>query len=116
MQLYPLRAPNPGMQEFVFHFDASRQHDQFAHRRGLLHIDAVVDRDARLQVRDIDESRAQSLPNFSSSAVLCRAVRAGQVSRRTKMITTTTAMMSAISANAVGQEIRPESADLDIER
>jgi hypothetical protein len=48
--------------------------------------------------------------------VLCRAIRAGQVSMRKKMIRITIATMNAISVNATGQEIRPEIADFDIER
>jgi len=48
----------------------------------------------------------KSLPSLSSSALLCRAVRAGQLSRRKKMINTTATMNSAISVKASGQEIR----------
>src|SRR5437868_11056977 len=58
----------------------------------------------------------KSLPSCSSSAVLCCAVRAGQVSMRQKMITTTMAISSATSVKATGHEIRPEFRDFDIER
>src|SRR5436190_15737243 len=58
----------------------------------------------------------KSLPSFSSSAVLCCAVRAGQVSMRQKMIRTTMAISSATSVKATGHEIRPEITDFDIER
>jgi hypothetical protein len=50
----------------------------------------------------------KSLPSFSSWAVLCCAVRAGQVSMRQKMTTTAMAMMNAIKAIASGQEMRPD--------
>jgi hypothetical protein len=58
----------------------------------------------------------KSLPTLSSSTVLCRAVRAGQVSTRKKMMTTAIARINAISVNASGQEIRAEISDFDIER
>jgi hypothetical protein len=50
----------------------------------------------------------KSLPSFSSSAVLCCAVRAGQVSMRQKITVTTIATMMAIKVNASGQEMRPD--------
>jgi hypothetical protein len=50
----------------------------------------------------------KSLPSFSSSAVLCCAVRAGQVSMRQKMIMNAIATMMAIKVNASGQEMRPD--------
>src|SRR5437016_2808023 len=58
----------------------------------------------------------KSLPSFSSSAVLCCAVRVGQVSIRQKMITTTMAIDSATNVKATGHEIRPEITDFDIGR
>jgi hypothetical protein len=48
--------------------------------------------------------------------VLCRAVRAGQLSKRKKMINTTAAMNSAISVKASGHDIRLAAADFDIGR
>src|SRR4029077_3611809 len=57
-----------------------------------------------------------SFPSLSTSAVLCLAVRAGQLSRRKKMINTTAAMNSAISVKASGQDIRLATADFDIGR
>src|SRR5206468_4341489 len=58
MQFHALRAANPGMEQFVFDFDAPRQDDQLAYGRGLFHIHAVVDGDARLQMGDVDKSSA----------------------------------------------------------
>src|SRR5207248_6105373 len=58
----------------------------------------------------------KSLPSVSSSAVLCCAVRAGQVSIRQKMITTTMAIDSATNVKASGHEIRPEITDFGIGR
>src|SRR5438477_3682333 len=54
------------------------------------------------------------LPSLSSSAVLCRAVRAGQLSKRKKMTTTTIAKISAIRANAIGHATRCGFAEFDI--
>src|SRR5438046_1315028 len=54
------------------------------------------------------------LPSLSSSAVLCRAVRAGQLSKRKEMTTTTIAEISAIRANAIGHATRCGFADFDI--
>src|SRR6266576_2811215 len=55
----------------------------------------------------------RSFPNRSSSAVLSRAVRAGQVSRRTKI---TMIIVATMSVNAVGHVTRPEFADFNIGR
>ena len=58
----------------MFDLEASRQDDQLAHWRGLFHIDAVVDSDPRLQVRDVDESSAQILADpleFESALPRC---------------------------------------------
>src|SRR5438874_2461951 len=54
------------------------------------------------------------LPSLSSSAVICRAVRAGQLSKRKKMTTTTIAKISAIRANAIGHATRCGFAEFDI--
>src|SRR5262245_49922179 len=54
------------------------------------------------------------LPRRSSSAVLCRAVRAGQVSKRKKMIRIVAPIMSAKSVSAIGHTIRYRFADFDI--
>ena len=54
------------------------------------------------------------LPRRSSSAVLCRAVRAGQVSKRKKMIRIVAPIMSAISVSAIGHAMRHRLADFDI--
>src|SRR4030095_17098462 len=56
------------------------------------------------------------LPSLSSSAVLCRAVRAGQLSKRKKMISIVVPMMSATSVNAIGHATRYGFADFDIGR
>jgi hypothetical protein len=56
----------------VFHFHPSRENHQLGHRCCLFHVDAVVDRDARLQVRDIDESRTQIFAEaFELGGALC---------------------------------------------
>src|SRR6266487_6903406 len=56
----------------MFHFHPSRENHQLAHRCCLFHVDAVVDRDARLQVRDIDESRTQIFAEaFELGGALC---------------------------------------------
>src|SRR6266540_2026550 len=60
------------------------------------------------------KAERKSLPSLSSSRALCRAVRAGQVSTRKKMTKATTAMISAMSANAAGQSTCPDLADFDI--
>src|SRR3954453_20745672 len=56
----------------------------------------------------------KSLPSRSSSVVLCRAVRAGQLSRRKKATMTTIATMSAINVKATGQERRPGLDDFNM--
>jgi hypothetical protein len=48
--------------------------------------------------------------------VLCRAVRAGQLSKRKKMIKIVIAMVSAKSVNAIGHATRYGFADFDIGR
>src|SRR6266516_2762147 len=58
----------------------------------------------------------KSFPSLSSSALRCRAVRAGHVSRRRNMIRITAAMISATRVNAVGQEMRCDLAGFDIRR
>ena len=54
------------------------------------------------------------LPNFSSAAVLCRAVRAGQLSTRKKMITVVIATIRATTVNTIGHETRCDFAEFDI--
>jgi hypothetical protein len=56
------------------------------------------------------------LPSLSSSAVLCCAVRAGQLSKRKKMTKIVIAMVSATSVNAIGHATRCGFADFDIGR
>jgi hypothetical protein len=56
------------------------------------------------------------LPSLSSSAVLCRAVRAGQLSKRKKMIKIVIPMVSATRVNAIGHATRYGFADFDIGR
>jgi len=56
------------------------------------------------------------LPSLSSSAVLCRAVRAGQLSKRKKMTRIVVAMISATNVNAIGRATRCGFADFDMER
>ncbi len=58
----------------MFDFDTSGQDDQLAYWRGLLEIDAVVDRDPRLQMRDIDERSAQI---FAKPLEFARALPSG---------------------------------------
>src|SRR5215468_9974014 len=55
-------------------------------------------------------------PRRSSSAVLCRAVRAGQVSKRKKMTRIVAAITSATSVSAIGHAMRYGFADFDIRR
>src|SRR5215472_6311688 len=54
------------------------------------------------------------LPSLSSSAVLWRAVRDGQLSKRKKMIRRTIPIMRAITAKASGHVIRCGFLDFDI--
>jgi len=61
MQLHAFRAASPRMEQFVFDFYATREHDQFAYRRRLLHVNSVINRDPWLQMRNIDERGAQIL-------------------------------------------------------
>src|SRR3954454_22958721 len=56
------------------------------------------------------------LPSLSSSAVLCRAVRAGQLSKRKKTTRMVVAMISATSVNAIGHATRCGIPNLDIGR
>ena len=57
VQLYALRTSRPGMQQLVLDFHPAGENNEFARGSGLFQIDAIVDRDARLQMRDVDESR-----------------------------------------------------------
>jgi len=59
-------------------------------------------------MRDVDKALRKSLPSFSSSAVLCCAVRAGQVSMRQKMITTTNGDDERDQSDCERQEMRPD--------
>src|SRR5207247_6761564 len=59
MEFHALGAAHPGMEKFVFNFDASRQDDHLTRWNGLFHVHAVIDSDARLQMRDVDERSAQ---------------------------------------------------------
>src|SRR5262249_34198671 len=54
------------------------------------------------------------LPSLSSSAVLCRAVRAGQLSSRKKMTMVVIAKMRATIVSAIGHETRRDFAEFDI--
>src|SRR5262249_7751823 len=56
------------------------------------------------------------LPSLSNSAVLCCAVRAGQLSKRKKMTTIVVAMISATNINAIGHATRCRFADFNIGR
>src|SRR5262245_11114955 len=56
------------------------------------------------------------LPSLSSSAVLCRAVRAGQLSKRKKMIKLVVPIISATIVSAIGHAMRDPFADFDIGR
>ena len=59
MQFHAFGAARPRVEQFVFDFDAARQDDEFADWRRLFHVNAIIDRDAWLQMRDVDESSAQ---------------------------------------------------------
>src|SRR4029077_19629180 len=58
----------------------------------------------------------RSFQSLSSSAVLCRAVRAGQLSKRKKMTKIVIAIVRAISVNAIGHATRYGFVDFDIGR
>src|SRR5258707_1206487 len=58
----------------MFHFDLAGEDSQFARGCCLLEVDAIVDRDARLEMRDVDKGRAQIL---SQSLELGRALMRG---------------------------------------
>ena len=45
----------------MFHFDLAGEDGEFARGYCLLQVDAIVDRDARLEMRDVDKGRAQIL-------------------------------------------------------
>src|ERR1700730_6102402 len=60
------------------------------------------------------KAERKSRPRRSRSAVPWVSVRAGQLSNRRKIITTTAATMSATSVNATGQEIRPRVRNFEI--
>src|SRR5215471_15263984 len=55
-------------------------------------------------------------PSLSSSAVLCRAVRPGQLSKRKKMIKIVVPILSATSVSAIGHAMRYRFSDFDIGR
>src|SRR2546423_12803353 len=60
------------------------------------------------------EAAPKFLPNFSSAAVLCCAVRAGQLSTLKKITTIVIETMRATTMTAIGHEIRRGFAEFDI--
>ena len=63
VQLDPLRAPRPGVEQLVLDFDLSRENSEFSRGGRPLQIDAAIDRDAWLQLRDFDEGIAEIAAN-----------------------------------------------------
>src|SRR6202030_1837390 len=57
VQLSALRTSRPGMQQLVLDFNPAGENNEFVRGSGLFQINATVDRDARLQMCDVDESR-----------------------------------------------------------
>src|SRR5260370_22935897 len=101
VQFHALGASRPRALKFVFDFHLPGQDRQLSRRRCLFQIYPVVNDDTRLQMRDVNESRAQ---RRSSSPTLSWAACTGHLSKRRKIITTTAAIVSAISVNATGHE------------
>lgn len=64
VQFDSLRASRPCVGQLVFDFDPARQNSQLSDGCRLLQVNAVVDRNARLQVCDVDECRAYPPGNF----------------------------------------------------
>ena len=77
VQFDPLRAAGPSVHEFVFDFRLARENGEFGDGAGLLEIDAVVNRDARLQLREFDKGVAR----FAAEAFEFRAAGAGVAQR-----------------------------------
>ncbi len=55
MQLDPLRAPGPRVQQLVLDFHLALEHGELRDGRGLLQINTIVNRDARLQLSQPNE-------------------------------------------------------------
>ena len=62
MELDPLRAPGPGVEEFVIDLRLAGEEGEFSDGAGLLEIDAIADRYARLQLRQFHEGVARFAP------------------------------------------------------
>src|SRR5438477_8535026 len=58
VKFYALGASGPGMQQLMLHFDSAGKNHEFARGNALLQINAIIDCDARLQMRDVDKSRS----------------------------------------------------------
>ena len=69
-----LRAPRPGVEKFVFDFHLPREDRELGHGRRFLEINAAVDRDAWLQVRDFHES----VPDIAPDAFQLRGALSGR--------------------------------------
>ena len=104
VQFYPLRAPGPGVEQFVFDFDLSRENRELGCGGRFLQVDAVVDRDARLQVRDFHKRIAHVAADAFKfrGALFCRA--RGPALQSEKMIVSAAAPIKTISVSASGQE------------
>jgi hypothetical protein len=63
VQLDALCAPGPRVEQFVFDFDLSRENRELSRGRHFLQVDAVVNGDARLQVRDFRKRIAEVAAN-----------------------------------------------------
>src|SRR5205814_6964671 len=58
-QFNSFRAPGPTVQEFAFDLQLAFEDGQLGGRRRLIDHGSIVDRNPRLQVRDVDESGTQ---------------------------------------------------------
>ena len=58
VELDPFRAARPGVEEFVFDFDLARKNRELRGRGRFLQVNAIVDRDARLQLRHFHQGIA----------------------------------------------------------
>ena len=64
VKLYPFRASGPGVEQFMFDLDLAGKDRKLSGRRGSLEVNAVVDRDPRLQLRHFHEG----VPNVTPEA------------------------------------------------
>ena len=75
MELHPLRAPSPSVEQFMFDFDLARENRELGGGRRFLEINTVVDRDAGLQMRYFHKRIAQVASDALEfrRALFCRA-------------------------------------------